>query len=286
MYLPLLGLALVAAWAVARDSRIWAPGALLILALGVFSPLVVQRNLEWKDSSTLLAATVRDNPLSPRLNRFYAMDLNKQGRHEEALAAARIAVQGMPKSPVNWYVYAQSLSVNHRLKEATEAYGRAIRIADHPRPMWVSNYGVALVMGGRAKEAQAQFARALEMAPNDSRIRLHYVQGLMTLPETRLQGIEYVARTLREDPKDQSLWALLAEARLGQGDVRACIEAAKQGRRHGSDPHLSSYLKGLETEAEGRLAEARGQYETILRDPALDEQLKARVSRALKRVSR
>gem|GEM_PF-3430499 len=286
LYLPAIGLALAAAGLLSLlPERFLRPAAVVTGALVLaFGFTVVRHNRVWKNPATLLAATYRANPDSPRVLRFMAQDLLDRGRAREALPLILRSTEKVPESPDGWYLAARVHDALGETEAALDAYRNALGRARHPRATWSNDYGVSLLRAGRTEEALPRFADAVRLRPNHPPFMVNYAQALLLRPASRDSARHYMEGALARRPDTPALWMLLAESRLGARDSLAAAETARRGRDAVGEAAARAYLKGLEAEARGRPERAAALYRRLAADPSLAASLGGRLGKAISRV--
>ncbi len=160
LYLPMLGMAWLAGWAVdylVREKGLkmgaWAVVAVTVTPLAV---MTVRRNQDWKNEQTLWEATLEKAPGSYRANTNLGVIYQGQGRWKEALKRTKRSLELDPSKALSWSnlggIY-QSLARNIRLKgklqEAATLAEEAIRnlrestVLDPKNPFAFNNLGNA-----------------------------------------------------------------------------------------------------------------------------------------------
>ncbi len=211
LYLPSFGfivLLLLAAERVHLTSagkRKAATALLAAVSLFYFS-VTVARNFDWKDNTTLFAATARRSPDSVKTCYNYALSLRRQG--QDFASAGRMDEAGrLYAEAVNWY-------------------RRAVAIWPEHRNAWF-NLGNTLADLGRYPGAAEAFEKADALVPEDSQtlhnLALSYQH--MKAPE---KAVAIFERFLEKNPGDIGLRMNIADAWREAGELdRAlgCYEA-------------------------------------------------------------
>ena len=208
-YLPLVGVAIILAWATAevalrdrRFPRLVVPGWGLVIVL--LAALAMRQTFFWRDSFTLFgrslavtednwmahlqlayahAAAGRRDEAARQYAAVLAIDprsteaavnlgafLLGQGRAEEALALFERALAEESGNPVIHNNCGLALGARNRLSEAEAAYRRAIALDPG---YWQARYNLGFLLQrlGRGGEAPAQFREALRLRPPDPEVR-------------------------------------------------------------------------------------------------------------------
>jgi serine/threonine-protein kinase len=145
---------------------------------------------DWRGAEEDLERALAINPGDPTTQRRYGILRSIMGRPEEAIAAARRAIEIDPLNAANWSVLGDNALAQGQLALAGEAWRRALEIA--PEFEGVS-WGLALLtlLQGRPAEALAAFERGREEAD-------------------RLAGIALAQHALGHDDQARAALAALA----------------------------------------------------------------------------
>ena len=140
--------------------------------------------------------------------------LLREGRLEEAIAAAAAAVKAAPRNPDAHNALGVTLARAERWEEATRCYRTALALAPRRGGTW-SNLGNALTALGRDEQAIAAQRMSLAIQPGDA-TALYNLATTLTRAERQAEAIAaYEAAHAAGHP--QALWNL-ARARLAHGD--------------------------------------------------------------------
>jgi protein O-mannosyl-transferase len=210
-YLPLVGIFIAVAWALAeiagRGRRAaLAVAAAALAALGLLGAATARQVGAWRDEVTLLSRaiaatednyvahnnlgtallrrgraaealphfghTIRLAPGSPKGYQNLGRALAQLGRHEEAVGRFREALARDPTDPLTQRNLGLSLEALARRDEAIAAFREALRL--QPRdPATLDALGVALARAGRAGEAVPALEQAAALDPGNAAIRIH-----------------------------------------------------------------------------------------------------------------
>jgi tetratricopeptide (TPR) repeat protein len=169
LYLPSVGLCLLAGWAYARleaRSRTRSvPRVALAAIVLAFAARTMIRNRDWRDNFTLATAALATSPSSPLMNDIAAGELVKRGDMARATNLLREAVRQAPDMPLirthlGVVYYSQGL-----LDQAIAEYQEAIR--RHPNEADAyNNLGVAYAQAGQLDRAVEAYEAALRLKPD------------------------------------------------------------------------------------------------------------------------
>jgi hypothetical protein len=171
LYLPMLGVGLLAAWVVKRypSRRVGGVVAGVILVLAVRSVFAAG---DWAEDLSLWRRTVAVNPRSFAGWMFQGLIHERDGRDAEAEAAYRRSIEVGPHFPNAREAYASFLITRGRLSEAIEPLRQEVRLQE-ARPELVRPdttmrrllLGEILLRCGRKVEAAAEFEEVLRRRP-------------------------------------------------------------------------------------------------------------------------
>ena len=152
LYLPVAGLCLLAALAIAKlGARARAAAIAAIVILGV---AMIARSFEWKDDATIFAATARNNPKSLRAALWL-------GRPDDAIAS-------WPTSAAAWHDKGVAAAKAGDLRGAEQALREAVRLdPSHPAPQL--NLGLVLHRTGELDAAERALRKAILLDPKNAR---------------------------------------------------------------------------------------------------------------------
>lgn len=164
MFMPMIGLCLVAAWVGNRIHNRWprytpwAAGALLgLMMFGVH-----QRNYVWHNEETLWTDAVIKSPHNGRALMNYGLVVAAKGDYQNALKILTMAEYWTPTYSVLILNQGEVLMALGRFGEADERFTRAIRLNPHgPQEHW--HYSRFLRNRGRAMEADAELKVARDL---------------------------------------------------------------------------------------------------------------------------
>jgi tetratricopeptide (TPR) repeat protein len=216
--------------------------------------------------------------------------LVEAGRQEDALGAARAAVETNGQVVENWSRLGELLSGMDRHKEAAEAYGKALALAKDgvvsASPLWALwlLHGSELTQSGQWPEARAALEAAYKLAP-DQAVVLNYL-GYSQLE--RRENVAEAERLIREasrlQPDDAAITDSLGWAHYVRGDFGKAIELlerAAQGQP--SDAAINEHLGDAYYSA-GRRYEARYAWRAALiyADSSANDRLRSKIDTGLR----
>jgi tetratricopeptide (TPR) repeat protein len=216
--------------------------AFLCAALLAFGTVTWRHSRVYRDEATLFGHIVSLNPAGRDAHLNWSIALDDAGRHEESLAASRIAAAQRPESP--------------------DAH---------------SNLGYALLRAGDVEAAEASLNRALEIAPRHRNANLNLGEAMHQRGRFS-EAIDLFRRVVEIDEDFGPAWAGMGalmfqlERHEDAVDLIGRALSINPGLPDAADLHR---LRGRAFQALGRLEEAAEQFARCLeftpRDPeALD----------------
>ena len=215
MYVPLIGLGIVAIWGGYDLFRGVASGRRaafgIVLAVIVAFSVVARRQVgHWRNSQTLFSHAVALNPNNDFAhNNLGAAYQNMKDTEKAALqyrkALALDATNGDAANNL-----ANFLSTTGNFEEAERLYRQAID-HDFRWPAYRYNYGLLLFQLGRTEEAVAQFAEVLKLDPNNAMV-YNYMGVALSRQGKRRQAMVFFKKAVEVDPtftpaqKNMDLW--------------------------------------------------------------------------------
>ncbi|MDZ4197832.1 MAG: tetratricopeptide repeat protein [Kiritimatiellia bacterium] len=172
MYLPLAGLlsatvlGLYRGWTLrAPNRRRWIPLTAAGLAVLALSARTVRRNEDYRTVERIWRSTLQYRPTSARAHTNLGIDLQDQGRSDEALASFQEALVREPDFMLAHYNLGITLGRMGRHEEAVVHFREAARIEPDHAPAYY-NWGIALGHLGRHAEGIELFREAVRRQPD------------------------------------------------------------------------------------------------------------------------
>ena len=189
-------------------------GALLLLCLG-------------------FVAYQLSGPVRARFHLAKAMQLERSGRTEEALAAYEKAVQEAPNDAMVRLYLASALGRAERREEAVAEYEEALRLDPNNMEAWVA-LGIAAYEIGDLKKSVEAYRKAIEL--DDSRSIAHNNLAYVLYDQDEVdeavseweQAIELLPTSDVDRQGRADCWAGLAIGYLAQGKRQEAIEAYRR----------------------------------------------------------
>ena len=247
LYLPSVGLALLAARAVPAFAAVASPRlrragpAAAVLVLGGLILLAGRQTAIWRDDLTLFTRLARTSPGSAMVHSNLGLALYDAGDYDRAVAEYRAAIDLAPGFALAHNNLAAALDRQGRLAEAERHYRAALRLA--PRQL-ESQINLANL---RARQGQADAVDVLRTIvrekPGHARARYSLADALLNNGLADEAAAE-AAEALRRDPSMSEAWYLIGRVRY------------EQGRRDEAAQALRAFLSGWPAEDAHRRAAA------------------------------
>ena len=258
VYLPTLGVLVVAVWGVAEifsrwrlPRPVWFASALLILtalAWRTTEQLRFWRSTEnlfrhtlammpdnwvalnnlglvcadaqrWAEAGALYEHALRIYPDNSQVLNNYGNALAHQGRHAEAIAKVEQALRITPNEPASLVSLGSALAAVGRLDEAMEKFQTALKLRPN-YPDACNNLGNALVLKGRLAEGIALLRHATELRPRDAGSHFNLGNALALHGELPAAATEF-REALRLKPEHLSARGNLADVLMLQNNFAA-----------------------------------------------------------------
>jgi tetratricopeptide (TPR) repeat protein len=257
-YLPGIGLAIAATWAVADWSAKWRRqrmelGALMLAVVGALAVCAHVQTSYWRDGESLWTHTLActtGNLLARVLLGQVRMDeviaqyrkvleiapddvktlnnlgnaLAKRGADDEALAQFQKALKIQPNF-ADTHLNLGNHFLHSNPAQAIAEYRKALELSPN-NPDILNNLGKALASTGADDAAIAEYRKALELQPNDA--NLHYNLGNRLLKQGKLdEAAAHFRKAVEINPDDAGARNNLGRALLLKGDydgAMACFE--------------------------------------------------------------
>lgn len=177
-----------------------------------------------------LRPALRSHPDHPEVLRLHAGILSLRGRHADAIAAMRRAVDARPMDALYHNTLGSVLGTSGDFDGAVRALNRACELQPSLATAWY-NLGIMLIRCVRNAEAAAALQRAVELDPDNVDARAQLGDMLRTQGRTSESAAEY-RKVLTAQPAAGMAWWGLADLRTGTLDA-ADIERMRAALRDG-----------------------------------------------------
>jgi Flp pilus assembly protein TadD len=284
-YLPLIGIYLAAAVAVAKalppaslKRALFIP-ALLLLALAAN-----RQASTWRDSRSLFGHAIEIDDTNWLAHTNLGSVWATEGRYDLAIGEYRRALAHRPTFARTHLLLAKSLSAAGDQAKAESHYRMAIDLRpDYDEAM--TNLGGILFRSGRYVEARALFERALRIRPDSVTVRFNLADSERALGRLDAAIDQYRAG-LRLSPGYAEGWTLLGGALIQAGKAAEGLAAVNRAVGLApADPAVRNEL-GLALAGLGRMEEAVGAFREALRLEPASDRYRLNLSLALERLGR
>ena len=169
MYVPMIGLLMMAAWSVAelRASSSWLARATSIGAVIVTITCLITASIQaahWKSTITLFSHAVEVTERNAIANNILGNALRADRQFDEAQRHLEAALELNPSYAPAHNNLGQLMSDQGRFAEAQIHYEDSLRFNDRDASIW-NNLGVAMFEQGKFQDAEARYRRAIETDP-------------------------------------------------------------------------------------------------------------------------
>jgi tetratricopeptide (TPR) repeat protein len=229
-------------------------GVSLLLFLGILSRA---QSAMYSNIETLWDTTISNNPDAWMAHANLGVELDRQGRLEEAMSQYREALRINPADEQAHYDLGNSLLHQGRSVEAIAEYREAIEI----NPAYANahtNLGQTLFRQGQTADAVAQYRQALQIDP--SLAEAHTNLGIALLQQGRTQdAIAEHREALRINPEYADAHNNLANALLLEGQSEEAIDQYQAALRINPDLAEAHYNLANALLRQGQTGEAIAQ---------------------------
>jgi len=241
-YVPLLGLFIILAWGIpdllstrlskvsASNNRVCdssehimpvlpACGIVTILGFGIVSSF---QTGYWRDNVTLFTRVLSVSPRNAAAMNNLGLELEKQGKPEEAIEFYAKALEVQPAYPYAMLNLGHALEGLGRLDEAALYYRRALVLKPNFAEA-LNNLGAILVKQRRPQEAITRFKQAIEVAP--SYVDAYYnLAAAYVLCGNLSEAVRACERALALNPNDADAHSNLGSVLMRTGKKDEAIE--------------------------------------------------------------
>ena len=224
--------------------KLGATGLMLVL-LALLGTTTWRQAGIYRDDVTFFSHIISLNPKARNAHRNLSRALAEADRLEEALVAARIAVEKRPDGARSYSVLGSALLDLKQLDEAEENFRRALEIDPSIKndPQFLALLGRMSWTGGRFQAAEKYSRRALELDPRNTEALKHLAASYFM--QKRYHEALNLYRTLLEvDPDDATTHFNIGATLYYLGQSEAALQSFK--RALSLDPTLEPARTGLE----------------------------------------
>jgi tetratricopeptide (TPR) repeat protein len=216
---------------------------------------------------SLLAAVPADDPLAAVVRLRRAGLEQRLGHNDAALAILDQLAREQPDRPEPRLLQGDILRISQRFPEAVAAYDRALALIPNPgRGAWPLFYqrGIALERAKQWSRAEADFLKALELAPDQPQVLNYLGYSWTEQGRNMVRARQMIERAVAQRPNDGAITDSLGWVVLRQGDVPAAVRYLERAvELEPGDPTVNGHL-GDAYWAAGRKLEAQFQWRRAL----------------------
>jgi len=190
-------------------------------------------------------------------------ELDKLGRHAEALESYDKEIKINPNYYSAWYNRGNALLKLRRYDEAVKSYDQAVKIKPDESDAW-GNRGLALDVLGRTVEAFESYDQAFKIKPDDFVGLLGRGTALAKLGR-HAEAIASFDQALKIKPDDSKAWANRGIALNDLGRHAEALTSLDQALKINPEYFNAWYNRGNALRELGRYAEAIESYDEMLK---------------------
>lgn len=202
LYLPSLGFALLFSLLMGKLSSVPSYGRVIALFLVpaiclFYAAQTFSRNYDWKDDLTFWSVTAKKSPQEPLPRYNLGAALERQGNLDAAMEQYRQAIALQPAS-VAHRALGHAYYLKGRKNEAAREYAKALEL-DPENSELQNETGIVLMETGRPDQAVDHFLKAVELVPDNPELRYNLAMALRKnnrIPE----AIDQLQTAVRLDP--------------------------------------------------------------------------------------
>jgi tetratricopeptide (TPR) repeat protein len=214
MYLPLIGLAIIAVWGVHefvlhRSDISFAATSASLMTLIVLAFLTRAQTQHWRSSESLYVQALRLDWSNGRAHELLARTLTERGDYPAAIRHYSEALHIHPKDELLHY-----------------------------------NLGYVLVKAGAILEATNHLAKSLQLCPTNTNARFHLAHCFNLLGDARAAESNYL-EVLKVDPNDHVTKMLLGHVYLDAKDVKSALNLFSDAVRQRPESPEAQHAYGV-----------------------------------------
>lgn len=226
----------------------------------------------------MLAGIPNADPISPivRMRRVALME--KLGRDDDAADELEKLSRDYPESPLPDMTLGDMLRIKQRFPAAITAYDRAAarirQVGPNDWPLYY-NRGIAYERSNQWPKAEADFRRALELAPDQPYVLNYLAYSWADRGEHLAEARRMLQRAAEKRPNDGAVVDSLGWVMLRQGQVSAAVQMLERAVELDSEDATINGHLGDAYWAAGRKIEAQYQWRRALTlNPTADDAAK------------
>lgn len=204
-----------------------------------------------------LRPALRSHPDHPEVLRLHAGILSLRGRHSDAIAAMRRAIELRPVDALYHNTLGSVLGTSGDFDEAIRVLNRACELDPGLGTAWY-NLGLMLIRSVRYAEAIDALQHAVQLAPDNMDARAQLADMLRTQGHADQAAAEY-RTVLAERPASGMAWWGLADLRtgaLGDDDIERMRAVLRDGHANDEDRVAIGFAMAKALDEAGRYQES------------------------------
>jgi Flp pilus assembly protein TadD len=217
--------------------------------------------------AALLAAVSADDPLAGVVRLRRAGLEQKLGHNDAALGILEQLSREQPDRPEPHLLQADILRIAQRFPDSVAEYDRALALIPNPgRQQWPIYYqrGIALERAKQWSRAEADFLKALELAPDQPQVLNYLGYSWTEQGRNMVRARQMIERASAQRPNDGAIADSLGWVVLRQGDIPAAVRNLERAvELEPGDSTINGHL-GDAYWAAGRKLEAQFQWRRAL----------------------
>jgi len=268
MYVPMIGLLLMAVWSVPEPRWVSRPVSIALYAVAAMviaactAGAWVQTS-HWKNTITLFSHAIEVTGGNVVAHNNLGNALRAAGRYDQAHEHLSKALALNPKFTAIHNNFGKLMMDQRRFADAQRHYEQSLRLADRDASIW-NNLGISLFEQGRFAEAEARYRRALELQPHFPQAYVNLGRALAA--QDRLDEAIAAYRTAIDQRNDlPQAYANLGAALWNQRKIDDAVANYEAALNLNPDLIDTRINLGVALASQGRFNDAIAQFERALR---------------------
>jgi Flp pilus assembly protein TadD len=227
MYIPMLGLLIIVAWAVKDlvfNRPRWKAAVSVLAAVALLSAVIVTRTQVryWQNSMSLFENASKVTKNNHVAEKGYGSALFAAGRLDEAIVHLRNALQTHPGYLAAGNELGRVYLRQGKFNEAVACFNELLKLNKNSAELYY-NLGIVLSLQKKYEEAIKHFAKVLELNPKYP--DAHNNMGTALLAAGRItEAIKHLNEALRTDSNDVGLYENLGNAYVQSGKYDLAVQ--------------------------------------------------------------
>src|SRR5262245_56387051 len=205
--------------------------------------------------------TTKDKEYLPAWRRLAEIAL-AEGRYDESLANLAPVFKKVPSDIEGLLVRGRVHLAKHETQEAVADFQQVLKL-EPKLPLAHQQLALAHLQANNLQQAKAELSEAIKISPQfvDARLQLAQLNLQSGSPQLAIEDLESLTRTM---PQVREPYRILGMAYLSQKAPAKATETFRKFSALAPRDPAGLYLIGVGLQAEGKVAEARKQYEATL----------------------